>query len=446
MHVEREAGHIEEVENRFYTGNRVFDEIVGLSYGMAVLVLDETMHEGRLFLLSLLKDHPVAEVVSTRQSPGDPRKLYIELDNPQDVSIQLSRLRKNLNKRVLIHTYLQELVVRHGEEIVLKLVDNIISDIKRTGSIEFFLLPKGTFASFERKLMAVVDGALEIEVQRLQSGVEYAFTPIRISSPEYHLKPISYAYEQGELKIFPSKTLSPAAVEDLALKLAVDREGVLAWGVTFAKNIPVSEYFFVRELVGLRLAWIGEIFQDMPENFYRKVAEYVYNGYLAVEKKAPTVLRDRLKNYVSMLRMLTHPESVAFLGELCSYLGVDLPKEEVGRRIRGMREFFARMYVYAMQYTGEDYSTAVENILETVVGKDIKFSRKAENTYLLEVRDCRLCKEPTLLSPICGEAITDLVRGVTGCVLGAGAELSETECISKGGRRCVFQCHIVKQP
>jgi hypothetical protein len=31
MHVEREAGHIEEVENRFYTGNRVFDEIVGLS-------------------------------------------------------------------------------------------------------------------------------------------------------------------------------------------------------------------------------------------------------------------------------------------------------------------------------------------------------------------------------------------------------------------------------
>jgi len=142
MHVEREAGHIEEVANRFYTGNRVFDEIVGLSYGMAVLVLDETMHEGRLFLLSLLKDHPVAEVVSTRQSPGDPRKLYIELDNPQDVSIQLSRLRKNLNKRVLIHTYLQELVVRHGEEIVLKLVDNIISDIKRTGSIEFFLLPK----------------------------------------------------------------------------------------------------------------------------------------------------------------------------------------------------------------------------------------------------------------------------------------------------------------
>jgi len=293
--------------------------------------------------------------------------------------------------------------------------------------------------------MAVVDGALEIEVQRLQSGVEYAFTPIRISSPEYHLKPISYAYEQGELKIFPSKTLSPAAVEDLALKLAVDREGVLAWGVTPAKNIPVSEYFIVRELVGLRLAWIGEIFQDMPENFYRKVAEYVYNGYLAVEKKAPTVLKDRLKNYVSMLRMLTHPESVAFLGELCSYLGVDLPKEEVGRRIRGMREFFARMYVYAMQYTGEDYSTAVENILETVVGKDIKFSRKAENTYLLEVRDCRLCKEPSLLSPICGEAITDLVRGVTGCVLGAGAELSETECISKGGRRCV-QCHIVKQP
>jgi hypothetical protein len=58
MHVEREAGHIEDVANRFYTGNRVFDEIVGLYYGMAVLVLDETMHEGRLFLLSLLKDHP----------------------------------------------------------------------------------------------------------------------------------------------------------------------------------------------------------------------------------------------------------------------------------------------------------------------------------------------------------------------------------------------------
>jgi hypothetical protein len=94
MHEEREAGHIEEVANRFYTGNRVFDEIVGLSHGMTVLVLDETMHEGRLFLLSLLKDHSVAEVVSTRQSPGDRRKLYIELDNPQDVSIQLSRLRK----------------------------------------------------------------------------------------------------------------------------------------------------------------------------------------------------------------------------------------------------------------------------------------------------------------------------------------------------------------
>ncbi len=446
MHVEREAEHIEKLESRFYTGNSVFDEIVRLSYGMAVLVLDETMHEGRLFLLSLLKDHSVAEVVSTRQSPGDPRKLYIELDNPQDVSIQLSRLRKNLNRRVLIHTYLQELVVRYGEETVLKLVDNIISDIKRTGNIEFFLLPKETFASFERKLMAVVDGALEIHVQRLQSGVEYSFTPIRLSGPEYHLKPISYAYDQGELKIFPNKTLSPAVVEQLAEKLAVDREGVLAWGVTPAKNIPVSEYFLVKELVGLRLAWIVEIFQDMPETFYKKVAEYVYNGYLSVEKKAPKVLKERLKNYVSMLRMLTHPESVAFLGELCSYLGVDLPKEEVGRRIRGLREFFARMYVYAMQYTGEDYSTAVENLLETVVGKDIKYSRRAENTYLLEVRECRLCKEPTLLSPLCGEAISDLVRGVTGCVLGAEAELSETECISKGGRRCVFQCKIVKQP
>jgi len=447
--VEREAEHtidVEDGEGRFFTGNKVFDEIVDLSYGMAVLVLDETMHEGRLFLLTLLKDHPVAEVVSTRQSPESSRRLHIEIDNPQDVSIQLSRLRKNLTRQVLIHTYLQEILVRYGEETALKLVDNMISDIKRAGNIEFFLLPKGTFANFERKLMAVVDGALEISVQRLQSGVDYAFTPIRISSPEYHLKPVSYVYDEGGLKIFPSKTIvNPAVIEELAEKISIDREGVLAWGAASPKNMPVSEYFMVKELVGLRLAWIGEIFKDMPETSYRKVAEYVYKRYLSVEKKSPTGLRERLKNYVSMMRMLTYPEPVAFLGELCSYLGENLSKDEVRNRIRRMREFFARMYVYAMQYTSEDYGTAVENVLEIVLRSGAKFRKKAENIYIIEVKECRLCSEPSADGQMCVEAVTDLVRGVTGCVLGAGVELSETQCISRGGKRCVFQ-YILKQP
>ncbi|MEM3103032.1 MAG: hypothetical protein QXH11_06630, partial [Candidatus Caldarchaeum sp.] len=129
--------------------NPFFDEVVRITPGQTVLVRDETFSESREFLLRLFDRRSLLELVSPRQTlSGDVERLAVSLDNLQELSITINTLRRQLPPRIIVHSYLPELLVRYDSEQVLKLLNFWQAEVKKQNHVEFLLLPKNTFEVF----------------------------------------------------------------------------------------------------------------------------------------------------------------------------------------------------------------------------------------------------------------------------------------------------------
>ncbi|MEM4495386.1 MAG: hypothetical protein QXE96_06295 [Candidatus Caldarchaeum sp.] len=477
----------------FPTGHQVFDRIVYFRHGMTVLVTDETFSEAKTFLRTLLKNHQqsLVELVSTRYPQTDPKQVPVPIEALQDLSINVNQKRRAEKNRIFIHSYLPELLIRHNGDEVLKLLEMWQKDVANSGNLEFYLLPRNTFADFERKAKAIVDAAIEIQVIKENNQFLYYFTPIRSCSPAHHLKNIRYEIKEDQLLIewegamldrFPADLIT---MEKIREKLEKDEDRiVLKMGNINPVNFNVEDYVLLTSLDNLPLSTVKLLYPDRLPDLLDKITQWILAGILKTEeaessKYYPRRNQLKLKNKL----LLRAPTSIAlmlvslsrgFLGKrvrtvpLDAHLAVLEAMKNVVELIASERPELRREVKQATRYFGEQSArkTALEHImrlegtpytvfqlehvpsliaLSLKVGwdLDVMFISKSRESWFFEVKKCHLCEGITDREPFCDKFVSSVVSGVLSVCLKRRFECFEVSCKAMGHKSCSFKAYKI---
>ncbi|GBC72439.1 hypothetical protein HRbin03_00268 [archaeon HR03] len=434
---------------QFKTGNKEFDEIVKFTGGAAVLVLDESFAEGRNFIQTLFAKKPIMEIISPRGSSESRNVLHVEVDNLQSLSIQVNTVRKTHQPMILLHLYLPDILVKHGEENVLRMINFWLDEIRRNGHLEFFIIPKHTFIDFERKLLSIVDGALELSVEKKQSGYETFFTPIRLSDDRHNLKPVSYVIEDGKLLVRPQMQTPESALARVRQLIMSGEEVKVVLTGKQAGKISLSHYFLLREVSGWSLGWIAEAFWDELDDVLKSLGILYDSGVIKfvtipVER---SFLAEKVGNYGQKLAVVFTAGFEELAETVTGYLNHDKDKDlKLGYTLSYLRQLYARLYAYARaSIESTSFDTLLAKMLREQLGLKADVKKKSSKIFVVEVKSCPVCGElDTIEDPQhCQEAFSPMLSGAARAVLKTGVEVSELECSGKGGKKCVFVVKVL---
>lgn len=477
----------------FPTGHQVFDRIVYLRHGMTVLVTDETFSEARTFLRTLLKKHQqsIIELVSTRYPQTEPKQVPVPIEALQDLSINVNQKRRTEKNRIFIHNYLPELLIRQNGDEVLKLLEMWQKDVANAGNLEFYLLPRNTFADFEKKAKAIVDAVIEIQVVKENGQFLYYFTPIRSCSQAHHLKNIRYEIKEGQLLIewenilisdFPAE---PISRKQLREQLESNEDRILiTLGKVDPKNFTVEDYALLTSLDNIRLLEAKLLYPDRWPEVIDKIVEWILAGTLKIEETKPAkkyVRRQQLKFKNKLLLRLPTRFSLmlvslskGFLGKRVRTVPLDAhlavleamknivemlaqDRPEIRRDARFATRYFGELSArktaleYIMRLEGTPYTSfSVEHVpslisitLKAGWGLDVNFITSPGESWIFEVRNCHLCEDVVSDEPFCDKFVSSVVVGVLSVCLKRRVECSEIACKAVGNETCTFKAYKV---
>ncbi|MEM4352468.1 MAG: hypothetical protein QXV68_02485 [Candidatus Caldarchaeum sp.] len=431
--------------------NPFFDEIVRITAGETLLVRDETFSESREFLLRLFDKRDVLELVSPRQTfSNDVERLAVNLDNLQELSITINTLRRQLPPRIIVHSYLPELLVRYDSEQVLRLLNFWQVEVKKHKHVEFLLLPKNTFEVFERKLMAVVDGAIDLSVSREGNSLQKYFTPIRIARDEYHLKPIKYSLVNGDVVISTTKKVSDGNNSARALLDRVVAEDDLT--ITLKKD-PVelevlSDYFLAKAVDGFRVSWVKRVFPDILDNVVWKIASWVDEGFLKLDRAAgggDSAIDGVWAKAGRRLRFFSSYDSTEVLNDLGYFLKHRTGGEvDMTRLTAYLQELYSRLFVFCLLSDGKhkSWEKVLAVLFSTASDGLVKVRKADKDKWVVELKDCGFCRGGGLG---CEMIVSNLVKGAGAVALNETVVCKEVECVESGGGKCVFQLSVVSR-
>jgi predicted hydrocarbon binding protein len=478
----------------FETGHSVFDEIMKLRPGMSVLLVDETFSEGWHFLRALLQGirEDTVELFSSRYQTTAQGMTTVTIDSLQDLSIQVNQQRRQKKRRIFIHGYLPELLVKHNTEEVLKLMEIWQREVSSSGNIEFYLLPRNTFEGFEKKARSIVDAVLDLSAVRAEGKFRFYVTPVRTNDIRYHLKNIQYEIRDGRLYLewngvlldkLPKTFLN---IDEVKKRItAMEDRFVVRLSEINPERITLSDYVLLSSINNRRVSEIRQLYPDIWDTLNDKIAEWVVTGVVKLEEVEPGPFYPRrtklkLKNRL----LLAVPTGIAlklvslskgFLGKrvrtvpLDAHIAVlDAVKRVIdyaaskSSRLRDdvrlatyyFGELSARETAleYVKRLEGTPYTTfrlsdapkLIAITLKAGWGINIVFTHSSSEGWVFEVEDCHLCKEVKSEEPFCDKFISSVVIGVLGVCLKRRAICSEISCRAMGADKCIFKCSMVR--
>ncbi|MEM1944462.1 MAG: hypothetical protein QXX57_01820 [Nitrososphaerota archaeon] len=478
-------------DNRILTGHGLFDHIVQLYPGMSVLVIDETFTEGRNLIKTLFRDPgDLTELLSSHHIGSSANQIAISLESLQDVSIEVNQLRRTLKSRVLIHSYLPELLIRRGTDEVLRLLELWRKDVTSAGHLEFYLLPRGTFEDLERKLKVIMDGVIEISVVKKENIFTYFMTPIRICEPQYHLKIFQYKLTGGKLLIewegqFVDRPPTLHITHEELVNIIVNEGSglIILKNEADIENLMLEDYLLLTSLNGRRVSYVKQLFPDRWDEIVEKLAYWAISGLIKLERVEPEpepVVRTRLKRKNRLLlslplflTMRLIKLSKGFLGSRVRTVPLDAhiavltamknivdfafgDRPDLRREVQWSTKFFGELSARetALQYVKLLEGTPFTNFdpkyvsriialtLKTGWDLNIAFKESNKNSYIFEVIDCHLCKGVKSDSPFCDKFVSSVVLGSVAICYHRKAECYEFMCRAMGADKCAFQVTV----
>ncbi len=480
---------------RFTVGHRIFDNIVDINYGTSILMLDETFSEANKLLKMLLRGNAnrtgsqFFEVVP--HSSLDVGGNVIEIgDEPlTNISININKLRRRFNNLPFIYTVLPDMIIKNQPDDILRLLMAWQKNIRENGTIEFYILPKDTFQDLERKILSIVDGAIEVRVDQANNRYRSYLKPIRCCKPEFHLKEFQYRVESGRILIqwkdrFTDELFSydleeiSSRVEDYNRNLRFLK---ITRGEKSDSQLSVYDYWMVSQIQDKLLSEIKEIFPEKFDWILEKIASWQISDVIRVVKTTDllsstasqkirvskiTRIALNLPTWLTTMfirfrtgRPRTTPldaylynrkATLAFIKMLFSTL--DLQEADYTDRLLEMQKRFNEMGARetAVKHTkllGENASLKLDmvyfpKILDLTFNTTYRvkplITKVSETEYLLKFRECFECNEVSYSKPICS-AIEGIVEGICGAIFKIDAKCKEIECKALKDQACLFK-------
>ncbi|MEM2095268.1 MAG: V4R domain-containing protein [Candidatus Caldarchaeum sp.] len=475
------------------TGHSVFDQIVKLRPGMTVLVADETFSEARSFLRALLKKRrdSVVEVVSARYHQTGAGQAVVSTEGLQDLSIHVNQRRRQERGKILLHTYLPELLVRHNPDEVLKLFEIWQKDVFMSKTVEFYLIPKNTFTEFEKKARAIVDSVIDLSVVRNDGQFVYYMMPIRGCDPQFHLKNIRYEIIHDKLLIEWNGILledlpsGPVSVESIK-KMLESKEDRLVFtlGDVGPDIMPLSDYVVLTGLEGSRLSTFKSLYPDVWPEIEEKLAGWIASGVVKVMEVDPEPSgKARIGLRLRSRFLLLIPTKMAlrlafipriFIGKKVQMVPLEahLAVLEAMRRVieytsakrpdfladaRAATYYFGQLSARktALEYVrrlegsnaGKFESKHVPKLVALTLkagwGLDASFTTSTKNSWVFDIKNCHLCEGVSSDSPFCDKFVSGVVIGVLSVCLKTKVDCFEMTCRAMGADRCSFKATLL---
>jgi len=469
------------------TGNEIFDHIASINYGHSVVVLDITRFESMLFLNSLLRnpEHKESTMVISCElvdTPFKTKKIDLgSFHDPTELSIEIERCRRAVGKRgVLIHHYLPHILVKEGEELVLRMIEYWLTKQTAEETVHIFTLPQATFPFFEKKLQALVSGVISIFVSGTGKDRSLSFQILRVCRPEYHMEEFPFSAQDGRLLIKWGDTFTdnlPREEEDeirdkieyLKANLPSLRISRISTSQT-VEGVNTYDRWLLSQLIGWRLDDVEHYFPERLDEVFRKLAQWNLKGLVTFEVVTPgtsQILSKHLRlssrfalslpTNISLFflrrRHNTIPMKVyhALRRSVQAFVTDRFGDESLSKELLELERYFQDMTAR---------SAAIETYYELGQDPTFKFDLKylpklvslallygyglrprisniTKDLYKIEVRDCFVCSGVKSEEPACDLLIGTVVGCCSICFKGRFS-CNEFECKASGDRSCVF--------
>lgn len=483
---------------RFSTGHEILDEIFTINHGSTILMLDQTFTEAKNLLYMIFEHYgkvklPI-EITSRRPTIVHERLVDLGDLSLSDVSISVNNARQRFSGEPIIHSYLPDLIIRNAPEDVLKFVESWQRNVNESDTVEFYLLPIGAFTDLEKKMLAIVDGAVEIRTMPTETGFTLTFSPIRICKPEWHLKPFQYRIDGERLLIkwegeFTDK-LPKISPEEIKSRMDGFRKELqllrIRRGYKPPTGLSVTDYALYSALENRDLLSISVAFPDKFEEVLRKIAKWHIEGLVSIEKLDQPVLEVGKLNVGKKISFKTKlglrvppglasllfrtrtggvrkmPVDLYLASRRASILLMSLQLEEneprLTQSIRQMLELEKRLgeaaardtVVGQVQMMGEDVTASVDQkFIPTVMrlmfgaayGLSSEITKKSEKEYLITVKDCFICQDIKYSRPACA-LIEGNIEGVAAMMIKKKVTCEEIACKTLNDPECVFRLRV----
>jgi len=470
------------VDGKVETGHEVFDHIATLREGGSLLILDSTLFGALIFANALFRraDRP-AVILSTEmlESPLNVHRLDLgKLSDMTSLSVEVERVRKLMRDRaVVIHAYLPQVLVREEEERILKMIQHWQERVQSTRILEVYLLPKGSFPYFEKKLGALAGGSLEIKRDHRTP----TFTLLGACRPDYYLVGFPFMITGDRLlikwgeeftDILPKETPEEIRMrrdyilENLSL-LRIRRSGVEPAG------LAVTDRWLFSQLSDMHLQDVATLFPDRLEEIAEKLALWSLRGYISLEKGEAAEEIPGLSGRLSLKSRI----GLAVPTPLALSLLTEQPKSiplDVYNALRRSVAAFAREAPSSMmeldrslgelEKSFQDFAARVTAVKKLIRNKESprlkfdlkylpkllsitlfygyrlkpKFKRISGDVYEMALPDCFICLGVKADHPIC-HILEGTVTGACGVLLKERFECHEVQCKAMGGEACIFR-------
>ncbi len=473
---------------KFKTRHEVFDEITNLRIGHSISVFDETHTESILFLNSLLSKQKSLQVYVLSpthvETPFKVRNVDITR-SLNDVNLSVAEFRGEIQRGIIIHHYLPRVLLKENEEAILQMLEYWSNKIADKKFIEFFTLPKETFPSFERKLQALANGVIRLDISKQEESYRQTFMVLRGSKPQYHITEFPYRVDNNRLLIFwegeyterlPKET--EVEIKRIKSYLMENQYSIKIDKKEFIHSMNPYEYLLFSEIVDKRLDEIQMLFPERIDDVLETLAKWKIAGYIGfreMEKLEHKPLKGKLNlftkiglkipTFLSLLALRlqgTYGEKRIRKVPLDGYVSLKNSAEAVARiflppdtrvveKLPDIESFFLEMAgrrtaLEHIEALGENSSAQLDVkyvpklcSLALSVGYDLKSNIKVlnPNTYELTIKNCFICRGSKSEEPICQMLGSTLV-GTLSILIKEKFTWHEIKCQAMGDDNCVF--------
>ncbi|MDH5810741.1 MAG: V4R domain-containing protein [Candidatus Methanomethylicaceae archaeon] len=473
---------------KFLFGHEIIDHVAEIAKGTILTILDENRYESILFLNALLAKCQTKAVIITPNELKSPLPQEIvdfeRITTATEVNLFVSKIRESMNNEgVIIHNYLHYLLLKEEESQVLKMVEFWIGKISKTGMVEFIVLSKDTFPSFEKKLNNLLSGYIEIN---LKPGArnQYAFKLFRICKPEFHGEEFVYTFDGNRLLVkwgdeF-TEYLPKESEEEIKKKMDFLKDNIFSVKIDRVVNKPIPsmgifDRWLYAQISDMPLSYIYYLYPDKIDDFLRKIAIWNLRGLVSIKTGTPKIPEKRLDLRIRNKLAMKIPTSIALF--FLKRRGNTVPFE-VYNMIRKASAFYIstrsseeeteeleEIEQYFQEYAARE--TALRTLLENKESPLIRFDLKdlpkvlslslyygyrikprvygeEKGKWIIDIEDCFICKNVKSQKPSC-ELLVGTIIGGCAVTFKEKFTAKEIECKAKGDNSCKFLLEMVEK-
>jgi predicted hydrocarbon binding protein len=459
----------------------VFDAISAFDKGTMILVLDEGHYESLLFLNHLLTKFSKPTYLLSHQPVASNFKSFNigAVKALSELSIRIAEIRNEVDEGILIHHYLPYILINYEENVILKFLEHLTSQVQEKPLLEFLTLPKGTFPSFEKKAQALLHGTVVLSQGAIDGNYVHKFSILKACKPEFYAKEFPYTIRGKRLLIlFEDEYIDrlPSSLEDKILaKKWYLQNNVKSLKVIMSKGaietLAPVDYFLLTQIHNLRLTDVKLLFYDRFEEILDKLSRWGVLGATSFERATeqedvgvvsnmkrisklalslPCTLSSRLlgkqPRKVPIEALLGLRKSIEIV--LSSYFPDKRePTEAFQATEKLIHELASRVTtIERLQKSGEtpwvklnfeQLPKAASLALYIGFGLKSKIVRKTDSSFNVVVSDCFECEGLKGDKPVCNMVSGTLVGSLCQ-VAKKRIKVEEVKCKAVGDKECVF--------